>query len=102
MEPNKSSKFSSIFTWFMILITIMLVGYLWSSGQVITEALSSNLAAILIKIAIWIFCVKFLEFFSRGIGNNLQDEIYNQNNTAAAQYEIAMKIGLAIVIAGAS
>lgn len=101
MEPTKSSSLSSVFTWFMILCTIVIVYFMWSSGQIITEALSANVTAILIKIALWIFCVKFLEFFSRGIGNNVQDEIYGQNNTAAAQYEIAMKIGLAIVIAGA-
>lgn len=90
---------SGIFNWAIVIFMIGIVAWLYQSGIASFEGIMSNLGGIVLYLSVWISVTFGLEFFQLGFGKDVKKEIYEEKNTAAAIYELGIKIALAIVIA---
>lgn len=98
-EPTKRKMDVGFFNFIIIALSIAFIGYLVFNGTVSVEGVTSNVGGILLNLIVFLVVIYGIEFFQRGFGTNIRDEIYSQNNTAAAIYELGIKVSIALVIA---
>lgn len=99
MKGIKSKIDTGLFNAIIIIISIAFIGGLLFSGSVSIEGVTSNIGGTLLNLVIYLIVIFGFEFFERGFGTNVRDEIYEQNNVAASIYQFGFKIGIALVIA---
>lgn len=99
-NDKKSVIDSGTFNIILIVLTTILISWMFSAGILTKEGLTSTIGGSLVKVVTFLITALGLEFFERGIGTNVRDEIYEQNNIAAAIIQAGWKIAIALVISG--
>lgn len=80
------------------LCTVGLITYLVSSGSVEQNNIVNMLGGITFNLSLFLCSIFGLQYFQLGIGRDIQAEIFDENNTAAAIYEGALFLAIALVI----
>lgn len=99
IEWIKLNANQAYFNWLVIAIAIGLIWIANIFGDASITSIIGIFGGIAANVLLWICIVFGLEYFQFGIGRNIKEEIYNEHNTAAAIYELGIKIGLALIIA---
>lgn len=77
------------------------VGFLIKMGSVETASVFGMLGSTLFNLALFL-CMTFgLQFFQLGTGRDIQKEVFDESNTAAAIYQGLLFVAISIIIAKA-
>ena len=82
----------------ILLITTIVISYLLFVGNVDKNSIIGMLGAIFFNVSLLLGVGFGLQHFQLGTKRNIQKEIFDDNNIAAAIYQIGIWISLAIVI----
>lgn len=81
-----------------ILATLGVIFYLIAGGNVDPNSVIGMLGGISFNVALFLATVFGLQYYQMGTGRDIQKEIFDQSNLAAAVYEAGLFIAIAIVI----
>jgi len=87
-----------IFNSLALIVTGGLLYVLVQKGIVEGQSIVSNLTAILFNLVIFLVAAFGLQFFQLSFKRDIQAEIFDQNNVAAAIYQGFLFLALAVVI----
>jgi hypothetical protein len=88
----------TVYTTVIVAATLGLVAFVLHIGQTDLSQVITMFTGIMFNVAIFLAVVFSLQFFQFKIGTDIQQEIYEENNTAAAIYQGLIFVSIAIVI----
>ncbi len=88
----------TFYTSIVVVATIGLIAYVLQSGQTDLIQIITMFTGIMFNVAIFLTVIFSLQFFQYNIGTDIQKEIYEENNLAAANYQGMLFIAIAIII----
>lgn len=80
-------------------VTAVVIGYLIQSGTIQIASLVGMFGAVGFNVIFLLGLGFGLQYFQLGTKRDIQTEIFDQNNVAAAIYQVGIWIALAMVIA---
>lgn len=86
------------FNWSLVLGTCLIIGYLIYFGNTDPDAIVGLLGGVFFNVALFLVTGFSLQVFQMGRDRNVQQEIFDKNNIAAAIYQAGIWIGLAMVV----
>jgi len=98
---NKYEKFEAEeghFNFWFLVITLMFIGYLIFGNRVDLDTVISMGTGIIFNVSILLLVGFGLQKFQLGTKRNIQKEIFDAKNVAAAIYQFGIWISLALVI----
>ena len=91
----------TIFNGLMVAAAAGIVGFLIKAGSVETSSVLGMFGSTLFNLSFFLCATFGLQYFQLGIGRNIQEEIFDEHNMAAALYQGFLFIAIAIIIAKA-
>ena len=86
------------FNWGFLFLTIAFLAYLVYEGRVDLDTIITMGTGIIFNVSILLLIAFGLQRFQLGSRRNVQKEIFDDNNIAAAIYQVGIWIALAIVV----
>lgn len=89
----------TFFNYGFITLTLGIIFYLITGGAVDQNSVVGMAGGVAFNVAIFLSVIFGLQYFQLGTNRDIQREIYDEQNVAAAIYQAGLWIGLALVIA---
>lgn len=89
----------TFFNYTFTTLTLGIIFYLITGGTVDQNSVVGMFGGIAFNVAIFLSVVFGLQYFQMGTNRDIQKEVYDDGNIAAAIYQAGLWIGLALVIA---
>jgi uncharacterized membrane protein YjfL (UPF0719 family) len=89
----------TVFNYGFVTLTLGIIFYLIAGGNVDQNSVVGMFGGISFNVAIFLAVVFGLQHFQLGTDRDIQKEIYDEKNMAAAIYQAGLWIGLGLVIA---
>lgn len=98
-KPVNITMPQTIFNWLIVIAGSLLLYLSFRINVTDLAGVLGNIAGISLNLIIWFIVIFGIEFVQLGFKRNIKSEIYDNNNVAAAIYEVGIKLGAAWVIA---
>lgn len=85
----------------LFLLTVTFIGFLVKGGSVALASLLGMIGSTFFNLSIFLSSIFGLQYFQLGTGRDIQKEIFDESNIAAAIYQGLLFLGIAIIISKA-